>query len=72
MVAGHTCNIGTDQYNQRLSERRANSVRQYLVSKGIDANRLSAVGYGESRPKYSNDTEETRRLNRRVEISIQQ
>ena len=71
VVAGHTCNIGTDQYNQRLSERRANSVRQYLISKGIDANRLSAVGYGESRPKYSNDTEETRRLNRRVEISIQ-
>ena len=69
-VAGHTCNLGTDQYNQRLSERRANSVRQYLISKGIDANRLSAIGYGESHPKYSNDTEETRRLNRRVEISI--
>ncbi len=71
VVAGHTCSVGADEYNQRLSERRANSVRQYLISKGIDENRLSAVGYGESRPKYDNSREETRRLNRRVEISIE-
>ena len=71
VVAGHTCNIGTDQYNQRLSERRANSVRSYLIEQGVPANRLIARGFGESKPKYSNATEETRRLNRRVELSVE-
>ena len=69
-VDGHTCNLGTEQYNQRLSERRAASVRNYLIEQGISAKRLIARGFGESRPKYSNATEETRRLNRRVELSV--
>ncbi len=70
-VDGHTCSLGTDQYNQRLSERRANSVRNYLIEQGVPANRLIARGFGESNPKYSNATEETRRLNRRVELSVE-
>ena len=70
-VDGHTCNLGTEQYNQRLSERRAASVRNYLIEQGISSKRLIARGFGESRPKYSNATEETRRLNRRVELSVE-
>ena len=67
-VAGHTCNIGTDAYNLGLSQRRANAVREYLISKGIPAERLTAKGYGESRPAVSNDTIEGRAQNRRVEL----
>ncbi|MBQ4133296.1 MAG: OmpA family protein [Desulfovibrionaceae bacterium] len=70
-VDGHTCDLGSEQYNQRLSERRANSVRDYLIAKGIAADRLIARGFGESNPKYSNATEETRRLNRRVELNVE-
>lgn len=70
-VDGHTCDLGTEAYNMRLSERRANSVRNYLIEQGIPANRLIARGFGEARPKYSNATEETRRLNRRVELSVE-
>lgn len=70
-VAGHTDSIGGDAYNQTLSQRRAESVRQYLVNKGISAERLTAVGYGESEPRATNDTEEGRELNRRVELRIQ-
>src|SRR5205085_3977113 len=61
-VEGHTCNIGTAEYNLALGERRANSVRDYLVSRGIGADRLQTVSYGEERPKYDNSREETRRL----------
>jgi OmpA-OmpF porin, OOP family len=68
-VAGHTCNIGPEAYNQMLSERRANAVRDYFIQKGIAAERVRAVGYGESRPAASNDTEEGRRVNRRVELN---
>lgn len=68
LVMGHTCSIGTDAYNQKLSERRAASVKNWLVSNGIDAGRLEEIGYGESKPKYDNSTEESRKLNRRVEI----
>jgi formylglycine-generating enzyme required for sulfatase activity len=67
-IEGHTCSLGSDAYNQTLSERRAASVRDYLVRRGIAAESIQAVGYGESRPKYSNATEAGRRLNRRVEI----
>lgn len=67
-VAGHTCNIGTDAYNLGLSQRRANAVREYLIGKGIPAERLTAKGYGESRPAYSNATIEGRAKNRRVEL----
>ncbi len=69
-VDGHTCSIGTDEYNQRLSERRSASVKKYLVQKGISSADITARGYGESRPKYDNSTEEGRRLNRRAEIDF--
>ncbi|TVM17340.1 hypothetical protein DPQ33_09150 [Oceanidesulfovibrio indonesiensis] len=69
-LAGHTCNIGTEQYNQGLSERRAASVKDYLVGRGVDSAKLTTVGYGELQPKYDNSTREGRRLNRRVEIRV--
>jgi outer membrane protein OmpA-like peptidoglycan-associated protein len=67
-VAGHTCSIGTDEYNLGLSLRRAEAVRNYLVSKGVSADRLTVRGYGESRPVASNATREGRAQNRRVEL----
>ena len=67
-VEGHTDSIGADAYNQDLSERRARAVRDYLVSKGVNARRIGSVGYGESKPVASNDTPEGRSLNRRVEV----
>jgi outer membrane protein OmpA-like peptidoglycan-associated protein len=69
-IEGHTCNIGTSEYNLALGERRANAVREYLTSRGIGANRLSAVSYGEERPKHDNSREETRRLNRRAAMVV--
>lgn len=70
-VAGHTDSVGPDAYNQRLSERRANAVAQYMVEqRGMDPSRLSAVGYGESQPIDTNDTEEGRARNRRVELTV--
>jgi len=67
-VAGHTCNIGTDEYNMGLSQRRADAVRNYLISQGISADRLTAKGYGESQPIADNATREGRVQNRRVEL----
>lgn len=67
-VAGHTDSRGSDAYNMRLSERRADVVRNYLISKGIAADRLSAKGYGESQPIADNATDEGRFKNRRVEL----
>lgn len=67
-VAGHTCNIGTEDYNLGLSQRRAEAVRNYLISKGVSADRLTAKGYGESQPAVSNATREGRAQNRRVEL----
>jgi outer membrane protein OmpA-like peptidoglycan-associated protein len=69
-VAGHTDSTGSEQYNQALSERRAQSVAAYLVSHGVKSTRLITVGAGESRPIASNDTEAGRALNRRVELTI--
>jgi OOP family OmpA-OmpF porin len=69
-IEGHTCNIGTAEYNLALGERRANSVRDYLVSRGISANRFTTVSYGEERPKHDNAREETRRLNRRAALIV--
>jgi len=69
-IAGHTDSMGSETYNQGLSERRANAVQAYLVDKGVKASRLSAKGYGESRPVASNDTEEGRAENRRVEMIV--
>jgi outer membrane protein OmpA-like peptidoglycan-associated protein len=69
-VEGHTCNIGTAEYNLALGERRANAVRDYLTSRGIGADRLRTVSYGEERPKHDNSREETRRLNRRAAMVV--
>lgn len=69
-VSGHTDNTGVKQKNLKLSENRARSVYNYLVEKGIDKTRLSYKGYGDSKPKASNDTEEGRRQNRRTEFTI--
>lgn len=68
-VDGHTDAIGSDQYNQRLSERRARAVADYLARHGIDRGRLEPRGFGESRPVASNDGEEGRAQNRRVELN---
>jgi outer membrane protein OmpA-like peptidoglycan-associated protein len=69
-VEGHTCNIGTAEYNLALGDRRATAVREYLVSRGVTADRLRSVSYGEERPKYENAREETRRLNRRAALVV--
>lgn len=70
IATGHTDSIGTEAYNQKLSERRANTVKNYLISKGIDPNRIYAEGKGELSPVASNKTREGRAQNRRVEIEI--
>jgi outer membrane protein OmpA-like peptidoglycan-associated protein len=70
LVAGHTDATGSDEYNQSLSERRASSAAVFLAENGIEAERLSISGYGESQPISSNDTVEGRSDNRRVEIAI--
>lgn len=69
-VQGHTDSTGPTSYNQRLSERRANSVANYLEGQGVRGSRLDAYGLGESRPKASNSTSSGRQRNRRVEIFI--
>jgi len=69
-VMGHTDNTGSDGYNMDLSQRRASSVAQYLISQGVYAPRLIVQGFGESRPIASNATPEGREQNRRVEIQI--
>jgi len=69
-LEGHTCNIGTAEYNLALGDRRANAVRDYLISRGIPMGRLSTISYGEERPKYDNAREETRRLNRRAALVV--
>src|SRR3954465_1003704 len=69
-IEGHTCSIGTAEYNLALGDRRANAVKEYLVSRGVTADRLRTVSYGEERPKYDNSREETRRLNRRAALVV--
>lgn len=69
-LEGHTDNVGPADKNQQLSEDRVAEVKRYLVKRGIDEPRISTVGYGGSRPRFGNDREETRRLNRRVELVI--
>jgi outer membrane protein OmpA-like peptidoglycan-associated protein len=69
-IEGHTCNIGTAEYNLALGERRAAAVREYLTSRGINADLLRIVSYGEERPKHDNSREETRRLNRRAALVV--
>lgn len=69
-IGGHTDAKGSDEYNQKLSERRAVSVRKYIVGKGVAGDRMNAAGYGESQPVADNETDEGRELNRRVELKI--
>jgi peptidoglycan-associated lipoprotein len=69
-IEGHTCNIGTAEYNLALGERRATAVRDYLNGRGVQVNRLETVSYGEERPKHDNSREETRRLNRRAAMVV--
>ena len=69
-VEGYTDSIGSDEVNQTLSEKRASTVRDYLVQQGLDSSSITAVGFGKSNPVASNDTNEGRQQNRRVEIII--
>jgi OOP family OmpA-OmpF porin len=70
VVQGHTDATGSEKHNQELSERRAKSVRGYFINQGVDAQRLTAVGYGEGMPVASNGTQEGRAQNRRVNILL--
>lgn len=65
-IQGHTDSKGSANYNRDLSERRANTVKSYLVQNSVSASRLAAIGFGETAPRYPNDTEANRALNRRV------
>ncbi len=69
-LAAHTDSKGSDDYNYKLSDNRARSVMNYLISKGIAASRLRSQGYGETKPLASNETDDGRQLNRRVEFTI--
>lgn len=70
VVEGHTDSVGGEEYNQALSLRRAEAVKNYLVAGGVAPERITVVGYGETRPVASNDTEEGRAQNRRVELRL--
>jgi outer membrane protein OmpA-like peptidoglycan-associated protein len=69
-LGGHTDDVGNDAANQKLSEQRANAVRDFVVNQGIEGTRITAKGYGESKPIANNDTEEGRALNRRTEVTV--
>ena len=69
-IEGHADNTGEESFNNPLSNNRASSIKEYLVNVGVDANRLSTKAFGESMPKASNDTEEGRAINRRVEFKV--
>ncbi|MEK6805577.1 MAG: OmpA family protein [Pseudomonadota bacterium] len=71
-IGGHTDSKGSDAYNLKLSERRAKSVMDYLTARGVDAGRMTSKGYGESQPIDTNETDEGREVNRRVEMKIVQ
>ncbi len=70
VVQGHTDSTGSERHNQELSERRATAVKNYLIGRGVDPGRMTAVGYGEGLPVASNATEAGRRQNRRVDILL--
>ena len=70
LVEGHTDNTGTVQYNIDLSKQRANTVADYLISKGVAKERFEIKWYGQDQPKYPNDTDANRKLNRRVEVGV--
>ena len=71
-LAGHTDNVGSDAYNFKLSQERAEVVRQALIDKGVASERLTAKGYGSTKPRYPNDTDEHRALNRRTEMIVKE
>ena len=70
IATGHTDSIGTEAYNQKLSERRANAVKAYLVSKGVPASKITTLGKGETQPVATNKTKEGRAKNRRVDVEF--
>ncbi len=70
LIVGHTDNVGDDSYNQRLSQRRANSAAAYLASQGVARTRLATSGKGEAEPVTTNETDAGRQQNRRVEVAI--
>ena len=72
VVEGHTDNVGTEQYNQRLSENRAENVMRFLIEQGVSPTRLTAVGYAFHRPIAPNTTREGRAKNRRVDLIVQE
>jgi outer membrane protein OmpA-like peptidoglycan-associated protein len=69
-IAGHTDNIGDPAKNQKLSEERVKVIKDYLLKNGIDGSRVTGKGYGGTKPVASNENEETRKMNRRVEFTI--
>ena len=69
-IIGHTDSVGDASYNQYLSEQRAAAVKAYLVARGVEEGRIRVSGYGEAKPRSTNDTIEGRRLNRRVEVRV--
>jgi len=69
-IRGHTDSIGNSDHNQALSQQRANTIKAYLSSTGIEAERIHPIGFGSSKPIAPNDTEANRTMNRRVEIKI--
>ena len=71
-ISGHTCDIGKDSYNLELSKRRAKTIVDYLVTKGVEATRLTSEGYGETKPLNGNKTLKERQQNRRVEVKVLQ
>ena len=71
-ISAHTDNVGTPKYNLKLSDKRAISAVNYLIENGISETRMVAKGYGETQPIHANDTEENKKLNRRVEMKIVQ
>jgi len=70
VITGHTCSMGSEQYNQKLSERRAAAVKNYLTAKGISGSRLMTQGAGESKPVADNATKQGRMMNRRAELQV--
>jgi outer membrane protein OmpA-like peptidoglycan-associated protein len=69
-IEGHTDNVGSDEYNQRLSQQRAEAVREYLLSQSVPSSSVTAMGFGKANPVASNDTAAGRQQNRRVEIVV--
>jgi outer membrane protein OmpA-like peptidoglycan-associated protein len=70
LIEGHTCSVGTDEYNMGLGQRRANSVQKYVVEAGVDAGRVTTKSFGETQPAVPNDTPANRKLNRRAVFKI--